>query len=69
MKKNFILLAALVKSLQISLANSTLKDTKDTLVVIKVIKKNLFYLQGSTIVREVAMTSHISTTDDDFSRL
>lgn len=54
MKKYLNSLGVLVgKCLEINLANSGLKATKGTLVVIKYIWKNLFYLQGTYRVAQL----------------
>lgn len=47
-----------------NLTNSGLKASKDILVVMKDIRKNLFYLHNITVNSGVSLASHISGTDD-----
>lgn len=58
------------RGLQATLADSSLIATKSVLVVMKdILKKNLFYQQGSIVADRVIMASHMLGIDVDTSRL
>ena len=68
LKRNLISVGVLkILGLEVSIRDSVLKMTKDSIVVLKGVRQNnLYYLKGSTITRQVTTSTD---SDDDSTRL
>ena len=68
LKRNLISVGALeALGLVVSIKEGVLKMTKDSMVVLKVVRRNnLYYLNGSTVTGQVAAST---SSDEDSTRL